>query len=481
MFAKEADRVIMSVSPGNEMHFLWSKFIRDFDVDLVYDTWNAGDWPARWEAWDKWRHDRSIEGRQFSDYRELYLRIHGYQRQMVLCGEERGLRRKNIYEYWYFGQENRPTSCIGSDVYDVEIDHPALTQQRDVYISPHCKTQGNATFTFDFWSDVIHRLVEAGISVTVGYSGAFCDDLQGNPLYRKHWGDHKQWMESVCSHRLVACGNTGTGWLAAACGVPLLTMEPHNSCMADHRYRECGLRNLVEVVDGHTLDSFENDMVKVAGYVAERIAEFCQGKPAARRVNQVREVAEACRAGAQYSVNPYEKLKLMADEFLKAAHLDGDVADLGSYRGGSALVLRKLCNKHLHLFDTWEGNPYDDPLCHHKRGEWKASIADCWRLINGGTTELLTMYPGVFPGTISASNYASDKFCFVYIDMDTYQATKDAIEFFWPRLAKGGVLFFDDYGWEPCAGVKKAVDEFFVSADAGTKTFAGYSCIITKG
>ncbi len=52
--------------------------------------------------------------------------------------------------------------------------------------------------------------------------------------------------------------------------------------------------------------------------------------------------------------------------------------------------------------------------------------------------------------------------------MDTEQATRDAIEFFWPRLVPGGKIVVDDYGWEPCAGVKKAVEDFYAGeSDAG--------------
>ncbi len=485
------DKVIMSLSPNNEMDFVWTKFIQTFDVEVIYDNLDPGNWPDRWGLWNRWRSERQINGIPFDHYRELYLRIHGLMRQNVLCGYERGAGRKNIYEYVYYGQEHLPDKCVGADWFDETLMyHPSLTRERDVYISPHCKTQGNATFTFEYWHNVVHRLIDAGISVTVGYDGQFCEDLVRSPLFRKHWGDHKQWMEQVCTHKLVACGNTGTGWLAAACGVPLITMEPHNSCMADHRYRECGLKNIVEVVDGYTLDEFDNDMDQVAEYCAKRIVETVRGETPHKRISRVREVAEACHVGAQYSVNPYEKLKLMADEFLKVAHLDGDVADLGSYRGGSALVLRKLCNKHLHLFDTWEGNPYDDPLCHHKRGEWKASLEECRKVV--GWDDETYCWKGVFSraqldwegefgvyeGDAAIKHY---KFCFVYVDMDTYQATKDAIEFFWPRLVKGGVMFFDDYGWEPCAGVKKAVDEVFHGFSGKTVWAGQYSCIVKRG
>ena len=579
----DVNRVIMSVSTANEMHFLWTKFIDKYDVELVYDDWNPGDWTTRHHNWDVWRTTRSIEGRPFDHYRELYLRIHGNLRQTQLCGSERGLGRRNIYQYWYCGQEHCPDELPPEVDWfdDTLVDHPPRNPERGVYISPHCKTQGNITFTFDFWADVVRKLLDAGVDVTVGYDGPFWDyEFLKHPLYKKHWGDHRQWMQQVCQHKLVACGNTGTGWLAAACGTPMITMEPPNSQMPDHRYRECGLRNIVEVVSepnatyvtqriieevqrkivmttgcydvlhaGHirhlekskalgtklivALNSdssvrslkgptrpinplhqrrvilealrcvdevreFDgNDAMSVIrevkpdyltagfGYTPDkvvgrefvegyggRIAITCSGdakdEPSTTKIVQrmarIGDIIEVCRLASPYSINPFDKLRLMAEEFLTVSYLPGDIADLGSYRGGSALVLRRLApDKHLHLFDTWEGIPYDDPLCHHKKGEWATPLADCKTLV--GLGHFTHYHQGAFPiysGEIyNQDDAAQRQFCFVYVDMDTYQATRDAIEFFWPRLVIGGKMIIDDYGWEPCAGVKKAVEEGF--------------------
>lgn len=591
-------KVMMSMSPANEMHFLWQKFIDTFDVEVVYDNFHPGNNDQRWEAWDKWRADREIEGRKFGHYRELYLRIHGAQRQNVLCGYERGLNRRNIFEYVYYGQEHLPDKCEGSDWFDdTLIYHPALTSERDVYIAPHCKTQGNRTFTMQYWEDVVRRLIASGITVTVGYDGTFCEDLASNSLYRKFWGTHQQWVEEVCRHKLVACGNTGTGWVAAACGVPLLTMEPHNSVMADHRYRQCGLKNIVEVIDGYTLDSMNNDMSQVAEYCARRITEevnrvvvmttgcydilhaghirhlersralgtklivalnsdasvrqlkgftrpinaqdqrkavlealrcvdevrifddldatrlihelrpqiltcgfgytpdsivgrdiveswggravvTCTGDASTepsttrimKRIVRAGDIIEVCRLAGPVSLNPFEKLKLLADHFLKVTDLSGDVADIGAYKGGTSLILRRLApGKHLYLFDTWSGNPFDDDLCHHKKGEWPADLGRCQELV--GVDDLTHYRQGVFPSTA-----VDRQFCFVYVDPDTYHTVAAAIEYFWPRMVHGGKMFFDDYGWEPCAGVKKAVDESFTDIEL----LHPYTCVATK-
>jgi hypothetical protein len=192
---------------------------------------------------------------------------------------------------------------------------------------------------------------------------------------------------------------------------------------------------------------------------------------------------EACRAAEPYSVNPFNKLWLMADEFMKVAELPGDVADLGAYQGATSIILHRLApNKDLHIFDTWAGNPYDDPLCHHKKGEWKASLKDCRDVV--GRDERAHYHDGVFPdralnGAAADHNLDIANFCFVYVDMDTYQATKDAIEFFWPRLVQSGAMFFDDWGWEPCAGVKKAVLEAFPQEMVRAFPFL-YSCVVEK-
>ena len=46
------------------------------------------------------------------------------------------------------------------------------------------------------------------------------------------------------------------------------------------------------------------------------------------------------------------------------------------------------------------------------------------------------------------------------LDTDYYKSTKHELNHLYPLLIRGGVLIIDDYGtW---AGVKKAVDEYFI-------------------
>jgi glycerol-3-phosphate cytidylyltransferase-like family protein len=197
------------------------------------------------------------------------------------------------------------------------------------------------------------------------------------------------------------------------------------------------------------------------------------------RKMRMADILETCRAASSYSCLTIEKLHILAQQYLSVKDLEGDVVDLGSCRGGSALVLRKLSQgKRLHLFDTWEGTPYDDPLCHHKKGEWKADIGECQALV--GNDKETFYWEGVFPESFPQTG--DRPFCFAFVDMDTYQSTGDAIAYFWPRLVVGGKMVFDDYNWEPCTGVKKAVDEIFSSNSGVCRKLltVGHICIVEK-
>ncbi|MGM3941125.1 TylF/MycF family methyltransferase, partial [Salmonella sp. NW387] len=53
------------------------------------------------------------------------------------------------------------------------------------------------------------------------------------------------------------------------------------------------------------------------------------------------------------------------------------------------------------------------------------------------------------------------RYCFVHVDVDLYQPTRDSIQFFYPRMVPGGIMLFDDYGsGMQSPGAARAVDDF---------------------
>jgi hypothetical protein len=140
-------------------------------------------------------------------------------------------------------------------------------------------------------------------------------------------------------------------------------------------------------------------------------------------------------------------------------HLSGDVAELGVYKGRSALLLaRALPKKALHLFDTFVGMPdcADPAVDGHAAGQFTdCSFEETSKRLLPHTNTVF--HRGVFPATVGP---VSDRtFSMAHFDGDLYKSCADFISFFWPRLVSGGVLVFDDYDWPLCAGVRKAIEE----------------------
>jgi hypothetical protein len=56
---------------------------------------------------------------------------------------------------------------------------------------------------------------------------------------------------------------------------------------------------------------------------------------------------------------------------------------------------------------------------------------------------------------------APERIAILRLDTDWYESTRHELEHLYPRLASGGVLLLDDYGyWE---GAREAVDEFLAT------------------
>ncbi len=149
-------------------------------------------------------------------------------------------------------------------------------------------------------------------------------------------------------------------------------------------------------------------------------------------------------------------------QFLKQTrNLNGDVAELGVYRGGTAKLIAKTSfPTTTHLFDTFTGLPEigaKDSAVYQFKGRFaepenkvRQYLSDCPNV---------KIYPGLFPET--TSSVENVKFRFAHIDADLYQSVLDACSFFYPRLVPGGIMIFDDYGYTSCPGCKIAIDEFF--------------------
>jgi predicted O-methyltransferase YrrM len=148
--------------------------------------------------------------------------------------------------------------------------------------------------------------------------------------------------------------------------------------------------------------------------------------------------------------------------------IPGDIAELGVYKGGTAHIILEATrgtDKKLFLFDTFEGLPPTGVLAIEKDNiENKDSFSNnSVELVKDFLSQKsdfarVIFKKGFFPQT--AHGLESNKFSLVYLDADLYQSMKDGLEFFYPRMNKGGIIVIDDYQSQCWPGTTQAVHEF---------------------
>lgn len=155
-----------------------------------------------------------------------------------------------------------------------------------------------------------------------------------------------------------------------------------------------------------------------------------------------------------------DRLENIARLVRSVEHLEGDMAEVGTYKGGSAKIISDTSPcKWLHVFDTFQGIPEDDVMDGgHKAGDFATNHEEVRKYLELCKVEY---HIGPFPET-TRTTPKDQRYCFVHLDGDTYQTTKAGLDFFLPRMVEGGVIVLDDYDWKACPGVRKAVEELAV-------------------
>ena len=168
-----------------------------------------------------------------------------------------------------------------------------------------------------------------------------------------------------------------------------------------------------------------------------------------------------------------------------AEKTEGDLAEVGSYRGGSAkIICEAKGEKPLYVFDTFdEGLPkpslVDDLSSYsflemYQEGMYATPFENIKKIL--ARYPNVHIYKGLFPNT--AEPIKNKKFAFVNLDVDLYESTLNCLQFFYPKLNKGAVLISHDYTYIP--GVRKAFDEFFEDKPGSVGKLFGSQCMIKK-
>jgi O-methyltransferase len=154
------------------------------------------------------------------------------------------------------------------------------------------------------------------------------------------------------------------------------------------------------------------------------------------------------------------------------------IAEIGSYRGGSAYLIASAApNSAVHVFDTFEGMPETDRQKDwHKKGDFPVNNGEILSFLS--RKKNISVHKGFFPTT--ATPVQESTFSLVHIDVDIYRSVTDCLEFFYPRTRTGGVLISDDYGFTSCPGAKEAWDTFFADKPERSLYLPTGQCLVIK-
>lgn len=172
----------------------------------------------------------------------------------------------------------------------------------------------------------------------------------------------------------------------------------------------------------------------------------------------VLQLVKQIRSEVDFQINSDSEACQIFNAVRQTAKVEGDLAEVGVYRGGSAkLICEAKGDRPVHLFDTFEGLPAPDVKDARRfhAGQYVGVFVDVQRYLKPYPN--VWLYKGYFPDT--AGPIAAQEFSFVHLDVDLYNSTLSCLEFFYPRMSRGGVLISHDYN--NAEGVRRAFDEFF--------------------
>jgi O-methyltransferase len=149
----------------------------------------------------------------------------------------------------------------------------------------------------------------------------------------------------------------------------------------------------------------------------------------------------------------------------QSAKLTGALLEVGVWRGGTGALIASAARRAgirdtVYLCDTFSGvvkaGAEDSAYVGGEHADTSQELVQ--RLLDSMDLTNARLLRGVFPNdTGHLIPDAAFRFC--HIDVDVYQSARECLDWLWGRLCVGGIVVYDDYGFEGCSGVTRHVDE----------------------
>jgi len=168
------------------------------------------------------------------------------------------------------------------------------------------------------------------------------------------------------------------------------------------------------------------------------------------------------------------------------AGVEGDLIEAGAWRGGASILMRATLDslgaddRTVCVADSFQGFPMPEES---DVDQEKLNVVDFLAVpqeevranfARFGLEHGVSFVPGFVEDTLPG--LSGRRWSIVRLDVDTYEATRFALESLYPHLSTGGYLIVDDYGTlEEC---RRAVDEFRSEQGIGEPLEkVGWACV----
>jgi len=188
-------------------------------------------------------------------------------------------------------------------------------------------------------------------------------------------------------------------------------------------------------------------------------------------------VPRSARVLPEKTTSVSANINIIFELLTETRDVSGDVAECGVFRGATFVPMALYLKQHgakkmLYGFDSFEGfdeavnidvqlggqADEDKRVAGFSDTSYEGLVLKLRRLGVASTAQLVK---GYFCQTLPG--HQDRRFSFVHLDCDIYQSYKDCLEFFYPRLEKGGVILLDEYNDPHWPGCNAAVDEFLAN------------------
>ncbi len=168
----------------------------------------------------------------------------------------------------------------------------------------------------------------------------------------------------------------------------------------------------------------------------------------------------------QCSRERQENLLRLCD-LIEREGVSGAIVECGVLDGGAAALMAwgtRASGRAVHLFDAWQGLPATTAEDGADAAVWVGHVVGSPRRVRAIMAKLgiqaarVHYHVGWFEDTFPAARRPVGEVALLHVDPDFYEGVRLCLETWYPQVARGGFVQFDDYG--AFLGCRRAVDEF---------------------